>query len=247
MVSILENSKIAIVGGGRFCLELIQTLYNQKNGNTKPDIIGVADLNQQAVGLIFAKEKGIFTTYDYMELFNLPGLNTIVELTKNNRLAGKINRNKPNDVQVLDHFEARTILDRILLESKKNETIDQLRNTKDNLPAVESLFERFYDFMLEISEERNAYSQEARKELIAGEKALSQIIQGTTIPTFVIDKDHKVTHWNKACEKLTGFPADDLIGTNRHWKAFRKEKRPADRGDFWRGDQFGRSTLSLGH
>ena len=226
MVSILENSKIAIVGGGRFCLELIQTLYNQKNGNTKPDIIGVADLNQQAVGLIFAKEKGIFTTNDYMELFNLPGLNTIVELTKNNSLAGKINRNKPNDVQVLDHFEARTLLDRILLESKKNETIDQLRNTKDNLPAVESLFERFYDFMLEISEERNAYSQEARKELIAGEKALSQIIQGTTIPTFVIDKDHTVTHWNKACEKLTGFPADDLIGTNRHWKAFRKEKRP---------------------
>jgi PAS domain S-box-containing protein len=101
-----------------------------------------------------------------------------------------------------------------------------LKNTKGNLPAMESLFERFYDFMLEISEERNAYSQEARKELIAGEKALSQIIQGTTIPTFVIDKDHTVTHWNKACEKLTGFSADELIGTNHHWKAFRKEKRP---------------------
>ncbi len=226
MVSLLENSKIAIVGGGRFCLELLQTIYGKKKLVNRPEILGVADINDQAVGLLFAKEKGIFTTNDYKKLYKLPDLNVIVEVTKNDILAEKLNKNKPPGVQILDHFEARTILDRIHLEAKNNETLDQLRKSTGDLASAEALFNQFYDFVLDISEERNTYSQEIRKELIAGEKTLSQIIQGTTIPTFVINKDHAVIHWNKACEKLTGFSADELIGTNQHWKAFRKKERP---------------------
>ena len=29
------------------------------------------------------------------------------------------------------------------------------------------------------------------------ERTLSQIIQGSTIPTFVLDRDHVITHWNR--------------------------------------------------
>lgn len=55
---------------------------------------------------------------------------------------------------------------------------------------------------------------------------LSQIIQGSTIPTFVINKDHIVIHWNKAMEMLTGYPADEVIGTKRQWAAFYSGERP---------------------
>ena len=55
---------------------------------------------------------------------------------------------------------------------------------------------------------------------------MSQIVQGSTIPTFVINKDHIVTHWNKACEKLTGYSAAELVGTNKQWVPFRPKKRP---------------------
>ena len=55
---------------------------------------------------------------------------------------------------------------------------------------------------------------------------LSQIIHGMAIPAFVIDRRHIVTHWNRACEKLTGVPAADVIGTQDAWKAFYPEKRP---------------------
>ena len=58
------------------------------------------------------------------------------------------------------------------------------------------------------------------------EKRLSQIIQGTSIPTFVIDNRHLITHWNKACESLTGVSARDMIGTRKQWKAFYSKKRP---------------------
>ena len=54
---------------------------------------------------------------------------------------------------------------------------------------------------------------------------LSQIIQGFSIPTFVIDNEHVITHWNKACEKLTGISADEVIGTQKQWLAFYTEPR----------------------
>ena len=58
------------------------------------------------------------------------------------------------------------------------------------------------------------------------EKRFSQIVQGLSIATFVIDADHVMTHCNKAFENLTGLPAGSLIGTRNQWKAFYPVQRP---------------------
>ncbi|MCP3927154.1 MAG: PAS domain-containing sensor histidine kinase [Desulfobacterales bacterium] len=55
---------------------------------------------------------------------------------------------------------------------------------------------------------------------------LTQIVQGSSVPTFVIDENHTITQWNKACENLTGFSGKDMIGTKKQWLAFYSEKRP---------------------
>lgn len=55
---------------------------------------------------------------------------------------------------------------------------------------------------------------------------ISDYFDSTPIASFAIDKDHVVTHWNKACAHLTGFPSDTMIGTTNHWKVFYKNKRP---------------------
>jgi len=55
---------------------------------------------------------------------------------------------------------------------------------------------------------------------------LSQILQQTSIPTFVIDGDHRVTHVNKSFESLSGILADEIIGTRDQWKAFYPTERP---------------------
>lgn len=59
-----------------------------------------------------------------------------------------------------------------------------------------------------------------------GRQNIAQLIQAMAIPAFVIDKSHVVTHWNKACEKLTKIRSVDIIGTRNAWKAFYTEKRP---------------------
>jgi two-component system, NtrC family, sensor kinase len=55
---------------------------------------------------------------------------------------------------------------------------------------------------------------------------ISAFFDGSPVPSFAIDADHVVTQWNKACERITGIPAESMIGTQDHWKAFYKRKRP---------------------
>jgi PAS domain S-box-containing protein len=55
---------------------------------------------------------------------------------------------------------------------------------------------------------------------------LAKIIDGSSIPSFVINKHHKVTYWNTAIEALTGIKRGEIIGTDEQWRAFYLEKRP---------------------
>ncbi len=65
-------------------------------------------------------------------------------------------------------------------------------------------------------------------EIALGEsvRQLSQIVDGSPIPAFVIDADHRVTHWNRACEQMTGLKREQMLGRNDAWTAFYPEQRP---------------------
>jgi diguanylate cyclase (GGDEF)-like protein len=55
---------------------------------------------------------------------------------------------------------------------------------------------------------------------------LSQVLQKISVPTFVIDRDHTIIHWNKALENLTGCQSEEMVGTSDHWKAFYPLQKP---------------------
>lgn len=63
-------------------------------------------------------------------------------------------------------------------------------------------------------------------ELKEKEHLLSQIIDGCPVPMFVIDENHKVTHWNRACEAITSTKSSTVVGTNEQWKGFYSKSRP---------------------
>ncbi len=52
------------------------------------------------------------------------------------------------------------------------------------------------------------------------------IVENLATPTFAIDTNHKIIVWNKACEKLTGALAQEMIGTDNQWVPFYQNKRP---------------------
>ncbi|MEZ5627745.1 MAG: diguanylate cyclase [Rhodocyclaceae bacterium] len=52
------------------------------------------------------------------------------------------------------------------------------------------------------------------------------LMQHLVVPTFVLDAEGKVLIWNRACERLTGVPASEVIGTRDHGFAFYDQPRP---------------------
>ena len=62
---------------------------------------------------------------------------------------------------------------------------------------------------------------------LLGSQMLANIIDGTSIALFVIDRQHKVTHWNTAIEALSGIKREEVIGTNEQWRSFYSEQRPS--------------------
>jgi len=52
------------------------------------------------------------------------------------------------------------------------------------------------------------------------------LLNGSSIPTFVIDNNHTVQFWNSACEHITGTAASEVVGTNHHWAVFYPQPRP---------------------
>ncbi len=81
-------------------------------------------------------------------------------------------------------------------------------------------------FMLEEELKRFKERDDWQEKLAREKKTIEGIIEGSPIPTFVIDRDHKIIFWNRACEELTGYKGADMIGTDRQYIPFYAEKRP---------------------
>jgi PAS domain S-box-containing protein len=72
----------------------------------------------------------------------------------------------------------------------------------------------------ELKIKENTDSIEEQKEYF------KNLLQNLSTATFIISPQHKVLFWNKACEELTGFPAEKVVGTDQHWRGFYRLKRP---------------------
>jgi PAS domain S-box-containing protein len=52
------------------------------------------------------------------------------------------------------------------------------------------------------------------------------ILDCNPVPMFVIDLQPRLVFWNRACERVTGKPAQEMIGTDNHLRIFYDRERP---------------------
>ena len=225
-IEVLRGANVGIVGGGDFCHKIIDFFQARDLSLKKPNIIGVADIDPNAIGLRLARRLNIFTATDFTALYKLEGLEVILEITHDADLATAIAQTMPPQVQLVDHIQARYLWDSLQIENIRHRTLEAFYLQKESPQAVEALIKKSFDRFDEIIIRRNTRSREIELELLENDRAQSQIIQGSTIPTFVINKNHIVTHWNKALEKLSGKPAKEVVGSNRQWAPFWNSERP---------------------
>lgn len=110
---------IAIVGGGPGCLAILKLFESATLRQFKTRIIGVADVRPNAVGLVYARQRGYFTTADFRDFFKMPTLDLVVELTGSNEVRDAILAAKPHHVQLMDHVSARLFWDVLQIEEEK--------------------------------------------------------------------------------------------------------------------------------
>jgi len=96
---------------------------------------------------------------------------------------------------------------------------------RDNNGEIIGAIETLEDITERKSVEHRGYVHMAQS--LLSSEMLAKIIDGSSIPSFVINKQHKVTHWNTAIEALSGIKREEIIGTDGQWRAFYTEKRPA--------------------
>jgi len=219
------QSNIAIVGGGNFCKNLLQLLASEDFDDCRPTVLGVADIKSQAEGMGYARKLGIPVFEDYRSFYGMKDLQIIVELTADFELGARINSEKPAGVRLIDHVESRTVWSALQVEKARRSALKELHSNNFSADEIDRVFETFADRLAEVIRARGERYIEIERELKESGRALSQIIEGSTIPTFVLDEHHTVTHWNKAMERLTGVKAEAIVGTTRQATPFWGEER----------------------
>lgn len=99
---------LAIVGGGRTCDAFLKLIQSEQPEYLSVRVLGVCDIDPNAQGLITAGEMGIFTTNTLTDLFEIKGVDAILELTDNQAL-DEIMRMKPAGVAVIEHNAGRLL------------------------------------------------------------------------------------------------------------------------------------------
>ncbi len=62
--------------------------------------------------------------------------------------------------------------------------------------------------------------------LRAQKEFADRLILNSPVAAFVIGPDRRVLLWNRACEELTGWPAERIVGSAEAWRPFYGEPRP---------------------
>jgi PAS domain S-box-containing protein len=88
-------------------------------------------------------------------------------------------------------------------------------------PTYEALAQRIKDLEKKITQRKVAEGA-----LLESDKALSQFLEGSSIPTIVINDKHIVIRCNRAFENLTGISAREMIGSRNQWMTFYAQQRP---------------------
>lgn len=224
----LKGLKVAIIGGNTPCRKLLEILLGPEIAEMGTEVVVVADTLNRTEGMLYAQSKDVFTTTDYDQVCQLSDIDVILKLKNDEILSCILEKVNTQHVSIidLDEYRATAFLNFLKAEEEKIKIKRKIQADKIEKKEIVNLFEKFSNTIQTNAEKENLFLKSERENLIEMEKELSQVIQGSMIPTFIINNEHILTHWNRACEKLTGHNAYELVGTDRQWVPFRSAKRP---------------------
>ncbi|MCA1794997.1 MAG: hypothetical protein LC660_14215 [Desulfobacteraceae bacterium] len=114
----------------------------------------------------------------------------------------------------LDNYGAMTFINFLKTETEKVQIRKHIQTRDMSKEETADLFDRFSSRINEIAEKRIAYLEEEHRDLQKMEKELNQIIQGSMIPTFIIDNVVRASGVIKHMRDFARQPERDLKKIN---------------------------------
>ncbi len=121
---------IAVIGGGSRCRILLDLIGKHKFQELNPKVVAVADKNENAPGMVKAREEDIYTTTDYYEFFETEEIDLLIELTGNPDVYLDVIGKKKKTVRALDHNTAILFWEISSILSEQKLTEQMLQKTR---------------------------------------------------------------------------------------------------------------------
>ncbi len=224
----LNQKKIGIIGGNDPCCEILDRLFHPELAALDCQVLMVADPLVKNQGTACAERRNIPTSKSYAALLDIAELDLVLKLKNDKSLAPILTALESRNVKILDldPYRAVAFIGLLKTEGEKAKVKAQILDRDVCRDDLVCLLDTYSESIAEIFRKKTAFLKNEKADLLELEKELTQVIQGSMIPTFIINNEHILTHWNPACEKLSGHNAYELVGTDRQWVPFRSAKRP---------------------
>jgi two-component system, NtrC family, sensor kinase len=115
--------RIGIIGGGEMCRDMLTRAFRHyKSRLVHGKYVAVADPDADAVGMVYAREKGLFTTADYRDYFDGDkglGVNQIFIFTPDEGVLDDVLARRPSTTRVLAYNTAQLIRDTYQVEENR--------------------------------------------------------------------------------------------------------------------------------
>lgn len=158
---------LVIIGGGNGGVSMIKVL----NSLPEVNIVGVADVQMDAPGMLLAKKMGIKTSTNMNDFLKMPSVEIIIDVTGNEKVKNLIIENKLPESDIVTSNVARLMY---TLVSNKEEILDELSGHAQNSAMIaENLTQTISTIppaLKEITEDLANHSKELNETVQKAEK-----------------------------------------------------------------------------
>jgi two-component system, NtrC family, sensor kinase len=103
--------KTIVIGGGKGCRAILELAVEGRLKTLSLDVLCVVDPDDNAPGIVYARENNIPTFNEIKPAVRIPGLELILEVTGSDKVLDEIHKLHPPAVRVVDHVLARVFWD----------------------------------------------------------------------------------------------------------------------------------------
>lgn len=140
-----KRLKIAVIGGDKRCKAFIEMVGSGLFPRLNAEVVGVADPNDDAVGIRLAREMNIHTTRDYRDFRQIPGIDLVIAFSGGEESLEELLQYQPAEAQALQLAISRLFEDILPFRHRCLLSERQLDMTEG---IIESLFLSMRDSVL---------------------------------------------------------------------------------------------------